>query len=374
MTPYYRIDSIASDDESGVNVDIVDDLPDLRERWSSGDTTSSDGTFGSAGGTNIVNVVGSAHAAENHGLGSCILMSGVQSWLAVLTRQLCMRSIVGCNYLGLPTYGYDGVIHLELRMLPGGVFSGDSVRGMEYHYLIVLLVHLDGHSYCAHRYYGLYSGQKGNSFEVPIWTDNQACATGDQACAAFVLTSDASLEGFGSTFEFTGALTRAQRGVWFYVDDSMEVNENQGRSQFMLSLSFAHNNLSRMVYDIAHIASHTQRQIRRHRKERKRRSKLTKEERVRENVERKRVGRAVSHFVDLAAVEDNTVNDNNQQVEAGYYQLIHDLVPRDRNGRPFLIVFPKRLIKINSDFWWDLTRKQQRVVKHKTRRYQSYLK
>ena len=131
-----------------------------------------------------------------------------------------------------------------------------------------------------------------------------------------------------------------------------------------------------MVYDIAHIASHTKRQIRCHRKERKRRSKLTKEEKVRENLERKRVGRAVSHFVDLAVVEDNTVNDNNQQVEAGYYQLIHDLVPRDKNGRPFLIVFPKnkRFIKINSDFWDDLTRKQQRVVRRKTRRYQSYLK
>ena len=129
-----------------------------------------------------------------------------------------------------------------------------------------------------------------------------------------------------------------------------------------------------MVYDIAHIASHTKRQIRRHRKERKRRSKLTKEEKVRENLKRKRVGRAVSHFVDLAAFEDNTVNDNNQQVEAGYYQLIHDLVPRDKNGRPFLIVFPKKLIKINSDFWDDLTRKQQRVVRRKTRRYQSYLK
>ena len=102
---------------------------------------------------------------------------------------------------------------------------------MEYHYLIVLLVHLDGHSHCAHRYYGLYSGQKGNSFGVPIWTDNQACAT-------FVVTSDASMEGFGSTFEFTGALARAQRSVWFYVDDSMEVNENHGRSQFVLSLSF----------------------------------------------------------------------------------------------------------------------------------------
>ena len=46
------------------------------------------------------------------------------------------------------------------------------------------------------------------------------------------------MEGFGSTFEFTGALARAQRSVWFYVDDSMEVNENHGRSQFVLSLSF----------------------------------------------------------------------------------------------------------------------------------------
>ena len=85
MTLYYRIDSIASDDGSGVDVDIDDDLPDLRERWSSGDTMSSDGTFGGAVGTNLVNVVGSAHAAENNGLSSCILMSGVHSWLAVLT-------------------------------------------------------------------------------------------------------------------------------------------------------------------------------------------------------------------------------------------------------------------------------------------------
>ena len=130
MTLYYRIDSIASDDGSGVDVDIDDDLPDLRERWSSGDTMSSDGTFGGAVGTNLVNVVGSAHAAENNGLSSCILMSGVHSWLAVLTRQLCMKSIVDCDYLGLPIYGYDGVTRLELRMLPGGVFSGDSVRGM----------------------------------------------------------------------------------------------------------------------------------------------------------------------------------------------------------------------------------------------------
>ena len=129
-----------------------------------------------------------------------------------------------------------------------------------------------------------------------------------------------------------------------------------------------------MPLDYDHLATHTLRRAHSRRKEKRRRAKLSEEERKSEDRERKRIKREARQFIDAGAIEDNKEKDNTQPVEVGYYQLIRDLIPRDpATGKPFLIVLGRKLSKINSDGWWDLTIKQQSIVRRKTRRYQSYL-
>ena len=130
-----------------------------------------------------------------------------------------------------------------------------------------------------------------------------------------------------------------------------------------------------MAYDVGHIAAYTAQRVNSHKKERKRRLKLTKDERIHETQERKRIKRAAGRYIDATAVEDNFESDNLQRAEKGYYKLVRDLIPRDpTTGRPFIIVLGKRLVRVTSDRWWDLNEKQQRFIRRKTRRYQAYLR
>ena len=221
MAPYYRFDSLSLDDGSSIGVDS-DDVPDLEGRWttSSDESVSSDGSRGSVSTASNGLIVDYSSRdlidCPVHYWARHVALNDSRRWLGVLTKHLALGSLMNDGPLGLSQRGYDGVIRLELRVLPGGAFVPTTMEHgcrVDYIFWVVLVVHLNGHSYCAHRYPGICEGI---SVRVPIWTDNRACDA--------IAFSDASMGGFGSSFEWAGVLARTRGGtaVVTFADDVIE--------------------------------------------------------------------------------------------------------------------------------------------------------
>ena len=80
--------------------------------------------------------------------------------------------------------------------------------------------------------------------------------------------------------------------------------------------------------------------------------------------------RRVSPFVLNEAIESRD-EISPLRAERGFYSLRRGLLPRDSNGDPYL-VHPercKRLFRIISDEWWDLSAKQQSFVSRRSKDY-----